>query len=549
MIADVRALSVEDLVAGALADGGREPRGEVYQEFNDERRGIELDLLVVPLDARACNDLTTCPLDACTDASGSRELIFEDAVDRMFGPVVAAARDAAFFHAVSGGRRQRIATPRPAAGVPAGHRVTCHFPDTMAATCLAFDSQAGRSMRVPPAAHTNPKETTMSTPVQQRRITTRHFRKGHGPYVCLTAYTAPMARLLDPHVDLLLVGDFLGMVVYGMETTVPVTLDMMIAHGAAVVRSTQHACIVVDLPFGSYQESPQQAFRNAARLLAETGATAVKLEGGVAMAETIRFLTQRGIPVCGHIGLMPQAVNASGFRAQGRTAEEAAIITADATAVADAGAFAMVIEGTYRTLATTITQSVAIPTIGIGASPDCDGQILVTDDLLGLFGTFTPRFVKRYAEPRQRRLRSRGRLRARRAGRDFSGTRALLRSVSGDSTALPRKSVWSGSDQSGRGRPQAQAPGGKPCAGHLYRRRCGIVGRHKAGHDCLIVTQQNNALIISRTPRGPCHTASSMPRTFISIRRCARWRCAIRNLPNSSATRPGAPSSASSICA
>ena len=238
----------------------------------------------------------------------------------------------------------------------------------------------------------------MSTPVQQRRITTRHFRKGHGPYVCLTAYTAPMARLLDPHVDLLLVGDSLGMVVYGMETTVPVTLDMMIAHGAAVMRGTQHACVIVDLPFGSYQESPRQAFRNAARLLAETGAAAVKLEGGVAMADTIRFLVQRGIPVCGHIGLMPQAVNASGFRAQGRTAEEADIVTADAKAVADAGAFAVVIEGTYRTLATSITQSVAIPTIGIGASPDCDGQILVTDDLLGLFGTFTPRFVKRYAE-------------------------------------------------------------------------------------------------------------------------------------------------------
>ena len=238
----------------------------------------------------------------------------------------------------------------------------------------------------------------MSTPVEQRRITVRHFRKGGGPYVCLTAYTAPMARLLDPHVDLLLVGNSLGMVVYGMDTTVPVTLDMMIAHGAAVVRSTQHACVIVDLPFGSYQESPQQAFRSAARLLAETGAAAVKLEGGRAMADTIRFLVDRGVPVCGHIGLMPQAVNASGFRAQGRNAEEAAAITADARAVAEAGAFAVVIEGTYRALATTITQSVAIPTIGIGAAPECDGQILVTDDVLGLFGIFTPRFVKRYAE-------------------------------------------------------------------------------------------------------------------------------------------------------
>jgi 3-methyl-2-oxobutanoate hydroxymethyltransferase len=238
----------------------------------------------------------------------------------------------------------------------------------------------------------------MSTPTQQRRLTVRHFRKGAGPYACLTAYTAPMARLLDPHVDLLLVGDSLGMVIYGMETTVPVTLDMMIAHGAAVVRNTRHACVMVDLPFGAYQESPQQAFRNAARLLAETGAEAVKLEGGVVMAETVRFLVERGIPVCGHVGLMPQAVHASGFRAQGRNAAEAARIMADAQAVAEAGAFALVIEGTYRALAGEITQAVAVPTIGIGASPECDGQILVTDDLLGLFGTFTPRFVKRYAE-------------------------------------------------------------------------------------------------------------------------------------------------------
>lgn len=238
----------------------------------------------------------------------------------------------------------------------------------------------------------------MSTPTQQRRLAVRHFRKDGGPYVCLTAYTAPIARLLDPHVDLLLVGDSLGMVVYGMETTVPVTLEMMIAHGAAVVRSSQHACVVVDLPFGAYQESPQQAFRNAARLLAETGATAVKLEGGTVMADTIRFLVDRGIPVCGHIGLMPQAVNASGFRAQGRNPAEAARIMADAKAVTEAGVFALVIEGTYRALASEITRTVPVPTIGIGASPDCDGQILVTDDLLGLFGTFTPRFVKRYAE-------------------------------------------------------------------------------------------------------------------------------------------------------
>jgi 3-methyl-2-oxobutanoate hydroxymethyltransferase len=237
----------------------------------------------------------------------------------------------------------------------------------------------------------------MSTPVEQRRISVRHFRKGGGPYVCLTAYTAPIARLLDPHVDLLLVGDSLGMVVYGLDTTVPVTLDLMIAHGAAVVRGSQRACVMVDLPFASYQESPQQAFRSAARVLAETGAAAVKLEGGVVMAETIRFLTERGIPVCGHIGLMPQSVNATGFRAQGRSEVEAAAIAADAHAVAKAGAFAIVIEGTYRSLANSISQAVPVPTIGIGASSECDGQVLVTDDLLGLFAAFTPRFVKRYA--------------------------------------------------------------------------------------------------------------------------------------------------------
>ncbi len=238
----------------------------------------------------------------------------------------------------------------------------------------------------------------MSVPGTERRLTVRHFRKDGGPYVCLTAYTTPMARLLDPHADLLLVGDSLGMVLYGLETTVPVTLDMMIAHGAAVMRGVRRAIVVVDMPFGSYQESPQQAFRNAARLLAETGCAAVKLEGGVAMAETIRFLTARGVPVCGHVGLMPQAVNLSGYRVQGRDAAGAAGVTADAHAVAEAGAFAMVIEGTTRALATAITRAVPVPTIGIGASPDCDGQVLVSDDMLGLFTAFTPRFVKRYAD-------------------------------------------------------------------------------------------------------------------------------------------------------
>ena len=224
-------------------------------------------------------------------------------------------------------------------------------------------------------------------------------RKGGSPIVSLTAYTAPMARLLDPHCDMLLVGDSVGMVVYGLQSTLAVTLDMMIAHGAAVVRGSERACIVVDLPFGAYGESHEQSFRSAARILQQTGATAVKLEGGTAMASTVRFLTERGIPVCGHVGLMPQAVNAAGgFRATGRTDADAERVTADAIAIAGAGAFAIVIEGTVEPVAAAITRAVDIPTIGIGASPACDGQILVSDDLLGLFNDFIPRFVRRYAE-------------------------------------------------------------------------------------------------------------------------------------------------------
>ncbi|KAA0583438.1 3-methyl-2-oxobutanoate hydroxymethyltransferase [Azospirillum sp. B21] len=223
-------------------------------------------------------------------------------------------------------------------------------------------------------------------------------RKGGEPIVCLTAYTAPVARLLDPHVDLLLVGDSLGMVVYGLDSTLPVTLDMMIAHGAAVVRASERACVVVDLPFGSYQESKEAAFRASARVMAETGAQAVKLEGGLEMAETVAFLTARGIPVMGHVGLTPQSVNTlGGYKAVGRDAEAAERIAADARAIAEAGAFTLVIEGTMEQLARRITEEVAIPTIGIGGSPACDGQVLVTDDMLGLFGAFQPKFVKRYA--------------------------------------------------------------------------------------------------------------------------------------------------------
>jgi 3-methyl-2-oxobutanoate hydroxymethyltransferase len=232
----------------------------------------------------------------------------------------------------------------------------------------------------------------------RRSIADIRAAKGRAPIVCLTAYSAPMAHLLDPHVDLLLVGDSLGMVLYGMDSTLGVTLDMMLAHGRAVMRGSTQACVIIDMPFGSYQESPAQAFRNAGRLLAETGAQGVKLEGGVAMAETIRFLVDRGVPVMGHVGLMPQSVNVSGFRATGRTNAEIDRVTADAAAVAQAGAFSVVIEGTLEPIARQITRALDIPTIGIGASPHCDGQILVSDDMLGLFNAFVPRFVRRYAQ-------------------------------------------------------------------------------------------------------------------------------------------------------
>lgn len=239
----------------------------------------------------------------------------------------------------------------------------------------------------------------MSTHSATARRSVRDIVKGGTPSVWLTAYTTPFAKLMDGHVDALLVGDSLGMVLYGLPSTLAVTLDMMIAHGAAVVRGTTRALVLVDLPFGSYQASPEQAFLNAARVMAETGCGAVKLEGGIEMAPTVRFLTERGIPVCGHVGLMPQSVHtAGGFRAQGKDEAQAAKVTADARAIAEAGAFALVIEGTVEPVARAITQGLAIPTIGIGASPACDGQVLVTDDVVGLFGDFTPRFVKRYAE-------------------------------------------------------------------------------------------------------------------------------------------------------
>lgn len=236
-------------------------------------------------------------------------------------------------------------------------------------------------------------------PVKRRTIRDIRAAKGKTPVVCLTAHSAPVAGILDRHCDLLLVGDSLGMVVYGFTSTLPVTLDMMIAHGGAVVRGSSRAIVVVDLPFATYHESPEQAFRNAARVLVETGAQAVKLEGGVEMAPTIRFLTERGVPVMAHIGLLPQSVNAQGgYRTQGRDADAARRLVEDAQAVEAAGAFCVVIEGTVETVAGAITEAIGIPTIGIGASAACDGQVLVTDDLIGLFADFTPKFVRRYGE-------------------------------------------------------------------------------------------------------------------------------------------------------
>ena len=222
-------------------------------------------------------------------------------------------------------------------------------------------------------------------------------RKNAKPVVCLTCYHAHTARLLDEHVDLMLVGDSLGMVMHGMETTLGVTLEMMILHGKAVMRGSRRAMIVVDMPFGSYEESPQIAFRNAARVIQETGCGAVKLEGGARMAETIRYLAQRGIPVIAHIGLTPQMIQVlGGFKTQGRTEAEWLAIEADGQAVAGAGAFAVVLEGMAEPLAAKITRAVAIPTIGIGASAECDGQILVLEDMLGL-NPNPPKFVREYA--------------------------------------------------------------------------------------------------------------------------------------------------------
>jgi 3-methyl-2-oxobutanoate hydroxymethyltransferase len=226
-------------------------------------------------------------------------------------------------------------------------------------------------------------------------------RKGREKIVCLTAYTTPIAALLDPHVDLLLVGDTVGMVLHGLPTTVGVTLEMMILHGQAVMRGSSRALVVVDLPFGAYEESPEVAHRSAVRIMRETGCQAVKVESSKGIADTIAFLVERGIPVIGHVGTRPQAVNVDGgFKAKGRHENEREKALAEARAADQAGAFAIVIEGVARDLADEITREVSAPTIGIGASPDCDGQILVTDDMLGLFD-WTPKFVRRYGNLRE----------------------------------------------------------------------------------------------------------------------------------------------------
>lgn len=233
-----------------------------------------------------------------------------------------------------------------------------------------------------------------------RRITAPDIaaRKGREPLVCLTVYTTPVAQILDEVCDILLVGDSVGMVLHGLPNTVGVTLEMMSLHGQAVMRGSRRAMVVIDMPFGSYEGSAETAYDNAVRLLKETGAQAVKVESGPTIAETISYLTQRGVPVMGHVGLRPQsALVDGGFKAKGKEAAERLRILAEAEATADAGAFAVVVEGVAEALARQITDQLAVPTIGIGASAGCDGQVLVTDDMLGLFD-WTPRFVRRYAD-------------------------------------------------------------------------------------------------------------------------------------------------------
>jgi 3-methyl-2-oxobutanoate hydroxymethyltransferase len=243
----------------------------------------------------------------------------------------------------------------------------------------------------------------MSVQSAKRRLTAVDIakRKNGEPIVSLTAYHAHTASILDEHVDFILVGDSLGMVMHGMESTVPVSLDMMIVQGLAVMRGSSRALVVVDMPFGSYEASKEDAFRSAARVMKETGAGAIKMEGGEHMAETVEFMVRRGIPVMGHVGLTPQAINTmGGFRVQGKSEESQAQTERDAKAISDAGAFAIVMEGIVEPVARKITQEIPTVTIGIGASPECDGQILVLEDMLGL-NEWTPKFVQRFGSLRE----------------------------------------------------------------------------------------------------------------------------------------------------
>ncbi|TCT08960.1 ketopantoate hydroxymethyltransferase [Paralcaligenes ureilyticus] len=245
------------------------------------------------------------------------------------------------------------------------------------------------------------QETSVSVHTDLKRISVPQLMacKGQRKIASLTAYTAPFARLLDDYLDMILIGDSTAMVGYGLPNTLSITVDQMAAHAAAVVRSTQKACIIVDMPFGSYQESTQQAFANAAKVLAASGADGIKMEGGAVMADTTRFLVERGVPVLAHVGLMPQYVHTmGGFKAQGMTDEAAERILHDALAHEQAGAFGVVLEGVAEALARRITKTLKIPTIGIGASPDCDGQILVTEDILGLSGARIPKFARQFAD-------------------------------------------------------------------------------------------------------------------------------------------------------
>jgi 3-methyl-2-oxobutanoate hydroxymethyltransferase len=277
-------------------------------------------------------------------------------------------------------------------------------------------NHAGVNAKALPFTRSQPKAARMSTtfqldtstsratptPKPRKRLIVPRIRsfkkdgKTKEPLVMLTAYTARQAQLLDAHCDILLVGDSLGQVIYGLDSTLPVTPDMMVNHGAAVVRGSYHSLVVVDMPFGSYEASPEDAFDTASRIMAETGCAAVKLEGGEMMADTIAFLTHRGIPVMAHVGLTPQAVNVlGGYGARGRNQEEHEKIMLDGEAVQNAGAFAVVAEGVVEPIAVSLTKSLEIPVIGIGASAECDGQVLVTEDMLGMFER-VPRFVKRY---------------------------------------------------------------------------------------------------------------------------------------------------------